>query len=43
MDSTALSLSMDNQLPMVVFDLKEPGNLKRALMGDSTVGTFIGD
>lgn len=43
MDSTALSLSMDNQLPMVVFDLKEKGNLKRAILGDETVGTFIGE
>ena len=43
MDSTALSLSMDNQLPMVVFDLKEKGNLKRAIMGDETVGTYIGE
>ena len=43
MDSTALSLSMDNNMPMVVFDLKVKGNLVRALTADPSVGTFIGE
>jgi uridylate kinase len=41
MDSTALSLSMDNQIPIVVFSLTEAGNIKKALSG-ATVGTTIG-
>jgi len=41
MDSTALSLSMENNIPTVVFSLNEPGNIKRILMGE-TIGTRIG-
>ena len=33
MDATAISLCMDNRLPIVVFNLRTPGNLKRAIMG----------
>lgn len=40
MDSTAVSLSMDNQLPIVTFNLKTKGNIKRVLVGDS-IGTLI--
>ena len=40
MDSTALSLCMDNQLPIIVFDLTNPHNLERLLAGDQ-VGTLI--
>jgi uridylate kinase len=40
MDSTALSLCMDNKLPIVVFDVFRPGNLGRILCGES-VGTMI--
>ncbi|MBM2809413.1 MAG: pyrH [Chloroflexi bacterium] len=40
MDSTALSLCMDNHLPIVVFDLTNPQNLERLLLGDE-VGTLI--
>ncbi|HLF03673.1 MAG TPA: UMP kinase [Dehalococcoidia bacterium] len=40
MDSTALSLCMDNKLPIVVFDVFEPGNLGRILRGEA-VGTMI--
>ena len=32
MDSTALSLSMDHNIPIIVFSLKEPGNLKKVLL-----------
>jgi uridylate kinase len=34
MDATAISLCMDNRLPIVVFNLRTPGNLKRAIMGE---------
>ncbi len=40
MDSTALSLCMDNHLPIIVFDLTNPQNLERLLAGDQ-VGTLI--
>lgn len=40
MDATAISLCMDNDVPMIVFDLTEDGNIKRALMGEA-VGTTI--
>jgi uridylate kinase len=35
MDTTALSLCMDNEVPIVVFDLFKPGNLHRIVMGQS--------
>lgn len=41
MDATALSLSMDNQIPIVVFDLNQKDNLIRILKGE-TIGTTIG-
>jgi uridylate kinase len=41
MDATAITLCMDNQLPIVVFKLREPGNLRRVVMGDP-VGTTVG-
>ena len=40
MDSTAASLCMDNNIPLVVFNLAETGNIKRLLDGEK-VGTFI--
>ena len=40
MDSTALSLCMDNQLPIVVFNVFEPGTMANILNGQ-TVGTLI--
>ena len=40
MDSTATSLCMDNNLPMIVFDLTVPGNIARALRGEN-VGTTV--
>ena len=40
MDTTATSLCMDNDMPMIVFDLTERGNIKRALQGEN-VGTTI--
>ena len=40
MDSTATSLSMDNHIPVLLFALKDPRNIIRALCGD-TVGTIV--
>jgi len=40
MDATAISLCMDNKLPILVFNLKTPGNIRRVVMGD-TVGTLV--
>jgi len=40
MDSTAFSLCMDNKLPIIVFDLFRPHNLKRVVMGEK-VGTLV--
>ena len=41
MDSTATSLCMDNDIPLIVFDMMVPGNMKRVIMGDK-IGTYIG-
>ena len=40
MDSTAFSLCMDNKMPIIVFDLFKPHNLKRVVMGEK-VGTLV--
>jgi len=40
MDSTAISLCMDNSFPIVVFNLMEKGSLKRLVMGEK-VGTLV--
>jgi len=39
MDATAISLSMDNKIPIIVFNLEVAGNIKRAVMGE--VGTTV--
>lgn len=41
MDSTAISMCMDNNLPVIVFNLTERGNIKRVVLGQK-VGTIIG-
>ncbi len=41
MDLTAFSLSMENRIPIVVFDLNVPGNIRRVLLGEE-VGTLVG-
>lgn len=41
MDSTAISLCMDNHIPLIVFDMMTPGNMKRAVMGEK-IGTYVG-
>ncbi len=40
LDATAVSLAMDNQMPIVVFDLTVPGNITRAIAGER-IGTLI--
>lgn len=40
MDTTASSLSMDNDIPLVVFKLNEKGNIKRVVLGE-TIGTTV--
>jgi uridylate kinase len=40
MDATAISLCMDNQLPILVFNLRTPGNLRRAVLGEA-VGSVV--
>jgi uridylate kinase len=34
MDTTAISLCMDNHLPIIVFNIKEPGNIRRVVLGE---------
>jgi len=41
MDATAISLCMENKLPIVVFDLKKSGNIRSILEG-KCIGTFVG-
>ncbi|HHV63506.1 MAG TPA: UMP kinase [Peptococcaceae bacterium] len=41
MDSTAASLCMDNDIPLIVFNLNQNGNIIRALKGEP-IGTYIG-
>ena len=41
MDSTAISLCMDNQIPIVVFNIDQPGNILKAALGTVT-GTIVG-
>lgn len=40
MDSTAISMCMDNKLPIITFDLSVPGNILRAVQGE-TIGTLV--
>ena len=40
MDMTAISLCMENKIPIIVFNLKKPGNIARAVSGEN-VGTII--
>jgi len=40
MDATALSLCLENNLPIIVFDLQVPGSIERAILGE-TIGTLI--
>jgi uridylate kinase len=40
MDATAISLAMDNNMPIIIFNLMGQGNIKRAVMGEP-VGTLV--
>jgi uridylate kinase len=40
MDSTAITFCMDNELPIIVFDVTTPGNIRRALSGEA-IGTLV--
>jgi uridylate kinase len=42
MDSTAISLCMDNKLPIVVFDIRVPGNVRRIVQGED-VGSTVSE
>jgi uridylate kinase len=42
MDSTAISLCMDNKLPIVVFDMTASGNIMKAVMNPGEIGTVVG-
>ena len=41
MDSTAITFGMDRELPIVVFDLLEAGNIRRVLVGEDGIGTLV--
>ncbi len=41
MDSTSVSLCMDNKLPMIIFNVRNKGSIKRVLMGEN-IGTTVG-
>ena len=41
MDTSAISLCMDNNLPIMVFNMTENGNIIKAASGDLTLGTLV--
>jgi uridylate kinase len=41
MDASAISLCMDNNLPIIVFNMRQPGNISRVLSGEAGVGTRV--
>lgn len=41
MDSTAASLCMDNNIPLIVFSINEAGNIKKVILGEN-IGTYVG-
>lgn len=41
MDASAISLCMDNNLPIVVFEMRKRGNIMRVVEGDTSVGTLV--
>jgi len=42
MDASAISLCMDNNLPIIVFNMRQEGNIRRVVIGESGVGTKVG-
>ena len=41
MDASAISLCMDNNLPIIVFNMRKSGNIRRVVLGESGVGTIV--
>lgn len=41
MDASSISLCMDNNLPIMVFDMREKGNIVKAVQGDLSIGTIV--
>jgi uridylate kinase len=41
MDASAISLCMDNNLPIMVFNMRQHGNIVKAVCGDLTIGTLV--
>ena len=41
MDTTAISLCMDNEMPIIVFNMEVPGNLVKVICGEQ-IGTAVG-
>lgn len=41
MDASAISLCRDNNLPIMVFNMREPGNIAKAVCGDLSIGTMV--
>jgi len=42
MDASAISLCMDNNLPIIIFNMRDPGNIRRVVAGEVGVGTKVG-
>jgi uridylate kinase len=42
MDASAISLCMDNNLPIIIFNMKQSGNIRRVVTGERGVGTKVG-
>jgi uridylate kinase len=42
MDASAISLCMDNNLPIIVFNMRQSGNIRRVVTGERGVGTKVG-
>ena len=43
MDSTAISLCMDNRMPIIIFNMNVPGNIRRAVMGEKVGSTVTAE
>lgn len=43
MDATAISLSMENRIPLLVLNMREPGNLRKAIYGEEIGSTIMAD
>ncbi|MEP7038475.1 MAG: UMP kinase, partial [Acidobacteriota bacterium] len=41
MDASSISLCMDNNLPIMVFNMRENGNIRKAVKGDLSIGTLV--